>query len=67
MTARGGIYSGPGGEKLYGDGREVEKSEPDSCPTCGSTSKAYRGNVYVPNNKIQCYSSWHESGEDAAH
>jgi hypothetical protein len=26
MSGRGGIYEGPGGQKLYGDGREVESS-----------------------------------------
>lgn len=30
MAGRGGIYRGPGGEKLYGDGREVE---PAAAPT----------------------------------
>ena len=28
MSARGGIYRGPGGEQLYGDGRQVESARP---------------------------------------
>jgi len=28
MSGRGGIYEGPGGEKLHGDGREVDAATP---------------------------------------
>lgn len=29
MSARGGIYEGPSGERLYGDGRQVETYDQD--------------------------------------
>ena len=32
MSGRGGIYEGPGGQKLYGDGREVERDGRSTLP-----------------------------------
>lgn len=34
---------------------------PESCPACGSQDAFYRGNIYVPDNKIQCYHSFHDA------
>jgi len=37
VSSRGGIYSGPGGELLHGDGRQVDRApEPTvvRCPLC---------------------------------
>ncbi len=38
----GGIYTGPGGQKLYGDGREVDPVKP-LCPKCGGSGRIAGG------------------------
>lgn len=38
MSSRGGIYRGPGGQELYGNGREVHPvSMAPSCKKCNDT------------------------------
>ena len=45
MSARGGIYQGPGGQRLYGDGREGFPVHPieEFCPDCGKITELLRG------------------------
>jgi len=46
MSGRGGIYKGPDGDDLYGDGREVDVlRDDDQCTKCYATMSQRDGDV----------------------
>jgi hypothetical protein len=47
MSARGGIYRGPGGEQLYGDGRQVESARPPEHQTQPYKVRASCGHIVI--------------------